>query len=150
MFAESKLQRTVKLSIQGNEYMVKFPNVKQIIDIEALKAAYSNNYYGSMIASGTVSAARALDYIDILSTFFILIPELREDLQGVESLEDLDPLKAAELRKVYRKQFQPWYDSWMKLIQDAEKEDEEKEDEGVKETLNEEEKQAVDTAQPQE
>lgn len=88
-------------------YTVKFPSVGQLLEIEAMKMAYTNNAYATLVQSGMKSSSFALDMADCFSTFGVLIPELLKDL-GIKSFTQLDAFEAKKIVRVYVKQFQPW------------------------------------------
>ena len=88
-------------------YTVKFPSVGQLLEIEAMKMAYTNNAYATLVQSGLKSSTFALDMADCFSTFGVLIPELLKDL-GIKSFTQLDAFEAKKIVRVYVKQFQPW------------------------------------------
>jgi hypothetical protein len=118
------MERSIKLNDvlkDGDSFVVDFPNVGQIMEIDSLKLALSNNKYSDMVRSGLKSMDATLDLIDTVAVFSILIPEFKRSL----SLEDktileLNPFDFAKQVKVYKKQFFPWYgklmDEFFKLM----------------------------------
>lgn len=114
------LNREISIRIKENAYTVKFPNIGQIIDIESRKAALSSGQYKNLVSAGTRFSIVALDYIDMISTFTIIIPDLIKDMNIDMFSLDLD--KGKELIKVYKKEVLPFMVSWLDLL---EKEDEE-------------------------
>ena len=108
------LNRNIELSINGNTYNVCFPTVNQFIAIEAKKSALSHNQYGAMILNRTKVASKALDFIDMLSYFSVLIPDLMKDSKV--PLTELDIMDGKELLKVYMSDFKVWMDKWMVII----------------------------------
>ena len=67
------MEKSLKLKIAGKDYMVKFPNVGQTLDIESLKSALTNGTYGDLVKMQTKTANDALDLADTLATFSILM-----------------------------------------------------------------------------
>jgi len=121
------LSRTLVVKIQQNDYIVTFPNIGQIIDIESNKILYSNRQYSAMIKSGLATTNMALDLIEMTSCFTILIPALGKDLR-LESIFDLDVISAKELVKAYKTVFLPWYLEWINVINEVEEKQEKTED----------------------
>lgn len=120
------------LVIDGASYNVKFPTVGQYIEIQNLKVALSNGNYEQMALSqfkGLVFSARL---IDVISTFSVLVPTLLNDL-SVKSYTNLDPILAKKLVKVFEKDFQPWYQEWLKILfeEDEEKQEETKDEDEI-------------------
>lgn len=102
------MEKVTRIKIREDlEYMVKFPNVSQLLEIEALKMAYTNNAYGTLASNGLRSSSYALDMADCFATFQILIPQMLTDL-GIKSFTSLDAFEAKKIVRVYVKQFQPW------------------------------------------
>lgn len=102
------MEKSIKLNFkQFGEHVVTFPNVGQSISIQSLKDALSEGRYGNMARSGLKEAEEALDKIDSMATFSILIPELKSKLP--KSFPELDQFVAKDIVKVYTKVFFPWY-----------------------------------------
>lgn len=118
------LQRAITVRIQENVYEVKFPNVGQMIDIESRKATLSSGQYKSMVSAGNRLSNMALDYIDMVSTFGVLIPNFIKDM--TVDIFTLDLEKGRELIKVYKKEVLPFITEWMNTL---EKEDEKESEE---------------------
>lgn len=110
------LQRTLKLKFRENEYLIEFPKVKQYSKIEALKQQYSEGQYGSMLASRLKSQFDALEMIDVMAYFGVLMPyQFFKDMNKT-SLEEMDAIDFKEIVKVYNEQFLPWYNNWYDLL----------------------------------
>jgi hypothetical protein len=114
--------KQISVTIQGNTYQIQFPSVGQIIDIETRKSALSAGQYSKFVDLGTIGAFLAKNYVDVISVFSILIPQLLKDLRK-ESLFDLSPIEMVELTEIYNKQYSPWYNEWIQLITADVKED---------------------------
>lgn len=102
------MEKSLKLKITGKDYIVKFPNVGQILDIESLKSALTNGTYGDLVRMGTSASNQALDIADTIATFSILIPEIKESL-SVKTYTEIDPFAAKPLVVAYKKQYFPWF-----------------------------------------
>lgn len=107
--------RTISIKIGENEYEVKFPNNGALIEIEQLKINLSKGTHDTMANVPTVTAERAYLTIEAISTFSVLIPSLKKDLNKASLLE-LDPYESKQIVNAYIKQFFPWYKQWMDLI----------------------------------
>jgi len=114
------LKKSTRVKIENAEYDVKFPTVGQMLDIENMKMSLTDNNYSMLLRSGLKTSFFATELVDAIAHFWILIPELRNDLT-VKHYSDLDPFLAKKLVKVFRKQFSPWYDVLMdELLKDDE------------------------------
>lgn len=102
------LTKSTKISINNQDFIVKFPNVGQLMEIEALKMSLTNNNYADMVRSGLRSSQFNLDLVDAISHFSVMIPDLRKNLE-IESITTMDPFLGKELVTVFKKQFYPWY-----------------------------------------
>ena len=123
------MNRTIRVQIEANSYEVPFPNVGQLMDIESLKFGMTNNKYVDMYLSGMRQSMFIIDAVDAISTFSILIPDLKKDYV-VKSIDQLDPIKIKPLIKAYKTTYLPWYSEIMKQVleEDEEIQKEEAED----------------------
>lgn len=107
------MHNTLLIKLFGNDYTIKFPNAGQIIDIENLKVAITKGSYSTMAASavGIPTQELALDLVDAIACFSVLIPELKSLLEekDISSILEMDLKQAKEIRTVYNKKFWPWY-----------------------------------------
>ena len=97
------------------KYTVSFPNVGQFMEIQNLRMALTNNNYPQMCLSITKEAILNLDLIDAISTFAVLIPDLRKQFD-IKNYQDLDMRIAKVLRDVYINEYFVWYDEIYKDI----------------------------------
>jgi hypothetical protein len=102
------MEKSKKIPISGKDYIVNFPSVGQILDIESLKSALTNGQYGDFVNMGTKTATDALDLVDAFSVFSILIPELKDEL-NVKTFMEMDPFIAKKYVNAYKKHFFPWF-----------------------------------------
>lgn len=105
-----ELQRQKKFNIGEKTFIANFPNIGQIIDLESLKQALTSNRYGQMVASGVASMYYALDLVDAIAFYQIVVPEVAKyfDIRNYASLS-VD--KAKELVDAYQNQIKPWFDA---------------------------------------
>lgn len=109
------MDRIKKFTIGKKEFTAKFPNVGQIIDIDSMKQALSSNRYGSMVASGLASAYYALDLIDAITFYQVVVPEVGKYF-NIMNYTELDLAESQELIKAFKEQIQPWYVETMNEI----------------------------------
>lgn len=104
-----ELQRQKKFTIGEKTFIANFPNIGQIIDLESLKQALTGNRYGQMASSGIASMYYALDLVDAISFYQIVVPEVAKyyDIRNFASLS-VDKSKA--LVEAYQQQIKPWFD----------------------------------------
>lgn len=106
------IERQKKFNIGEKQFVAKFPNVGQIIDLESFKQALTNNRYGQMASSGIASMYNALDLVDAIAFFQVVVPEVAKyyDIRNYTLLQ-VDKIK--ELLDAYQTQIKPWYDKTM-------------------------------------
>ena len=97
-----------EIKIKGKNYTVNFPNVEQLMEIEAIKMSLTNNKYVDYSMSVLKTHIYLLDMADAISYLSVLIPELKDDLQ-IKNWKQADPGKLKELISAYKNQFIPWY-----------------------------------------
>ena len=107
-------QSEISISFKDRSYTVKFPNSGQFIDIEILKSNLSGGSYKNLFGS-TVSAQWARYYIDTVSTFNVLLPNLIEGL-NTDSILNLSMTDSMPLVREYKDKFLPWYNEWLTLL----------------------------------
>lgn len=106
------LQRQKKFTIGNKSFIANFPNVGQIIDLESMKQALTNSRYGQMAASGVASMYYALDLVDAIAFYHVVIPEVAKyyDIKNYASME-VDKIK--DLLDAYQKDIKPWFSETM-------------------------------------
>ena len=109
------MEKVKKFTIGKKQFTATFPNVGQIIDIDAMKQALSSNRYGSMVASGLASAYYALDLIDAISFYQVVIPEVGKYF-NITNYSELSLEESQDLVKAFKEQIQPWYVETMNEI----------------------------------
>jgi hypothetical protein len=110
------IERNKKITIGNKSFVVVFPNIGQILDIESMKQALTNNRYGVMVQSGLKSAYYALDIVDAVSFIQIVTPEISR-YYDISNYLTMSPDKVQEFVKVYQEQIKPWYDEVMLQLQ---------------------------------
>ena len=106
--------QTLTLKIKDNSYTVNYPTVGQRIKIESLKQQLTDGQYGNMSSSLLQTQWDALEQVDIIANFSVLIPQLLRDTKvpidqlAVEDFEDIS--------QIYKDQFVPWYKAWNDLL----------------------------------
>ena len=106
------IERQKKFTIDGATFVAKFPNVGQLIDLESYKQALTNNRYGQMAASGIASMYHALDLVDAIAFFQVVVPEVakRFDISDYTKmgLDEID-----RIIKPYQEEIRPWFEKTM-------------------------------------
>ena len=102
------IERSKKITIGKKSFVVEFPNVGQILDIESMKLALTNNRYGIMAKSDIKSMYYALDVVDAVSFLTVVAPEVGKYF-NVGNYLSLSPEKVQEFVDVYQKDIYPWY-----------------------------------------
>ena len=106
------IERNCAFNIGEKKFIANFPNVGQIIDMESLKQALTNNRYGTMAASGIASMYYALDMVDAIAFFQVCVPSVAK-YYDIRNYTALAPEKIQELVDAYKEQIKPWYDKIM-------------------------------------
>ena len=106
------IERQKKFSIGEKTFTCQFPNVGQLIDLESLKQALTNNRYGVMAASGVASMYYALDMVDAISFLQVCVPSVAK-YYDIKNYTALAPEDIKELVEAYQKEVKPWFDKVM-------------------------------------
>lgn len=120
--------KQTNVTIKGKTYLVSFPSVGQLMEIESFKLVMSRNKYIQLSMSDMKNHTMILDIVDCVSYLSILIPDLKNDL-AVKNWNDLDPFLAKELVHCYKKEFLPWFYPLLKDLYNYKMEEEDAEDE---------------------
>jgi hypothetical protein len=112
---ENVIERAKKFKVGEKTFVVNFPNVGQLIDIESMKQALTNGRYGAMAASGIFSAYIILDVVDAISFFKVCVPEFAQ-YYNIQNYTNMNNEKMKELTQIYRDEIKPWYDSILKSL----------------------------------
>ncbi len=102
------IERSKKVTIGERSFVVNFPNVGQMIDIESMKQSLTGNRYGSMASSGIASMYMALDVVDTIAFLTICVP----DIAKYYNIQDYTMLPADKMNqyvKLYKDEILPWY-----------------------------------------
>lgn len=101
-----------KVKLFGETFIVKFPNVSEHMEIEAMKQSLTNGKYGEMVRAGVRTTDRNLDLVDAISTFSVLIPDLKARYKGA-SLMSIEVKDGLSIAKAYLTDYLPWYNAIM-------------------------------------
>ena len=115
------IQKQIKVNIQEKEYTINFPTTGQLIDIETMKVSISKGMYSGLVATMSKSSLLSLDLIDSISTFIILIPDIKDEMK-FDNILDISPIDAQELVVIYKKVYFPWFAEWLKVMKKKEEE----------------------------
>jgi|JI9StandDraft_2_1071091.scaffolds.fasta_scaffold36990_3 hypothetical protein len=106
---ESKQIPAAELSITigNNVYVMKRPNIGQIIDMERMKLKMTGGTHNQMLFSSSQSQ-EAYIFTDMVAVFTVLLGDkLQTDLR-VASLLELTPDQAKDLVAAYENKVFPW------------------------------------------
>ena len=102
------IERSKKITIGEKLFIVNFPNVGQMIDIESMKQSLTGNRYGSMASSGIASMYLALDIVDTIAFLTICVPDIAK-YYNITDYSSLSSDKINTYVTVYKEQILPWY-----------------------------------------
>ena len=109
------LQETISLNIKGHDIPLTFPNTGQFRAIEVQKSLLSYGAYNAMVKSNTRNSNFALDMIDVQATLSVLYPKFEDEVLKC-SFAELGVKDFIELNKVYKNEVVPWFNGWLKMI----------------------------------
>lgn len=112
------IEREKKVTIGEKTFIVKFPNVGQLISLESIKQALTDNRYGQMASSGVSTMYYALDLVDTAAWFQVCSPEILK-FYDVRSLMTVDSDVVEKFLKVYSEQIRPWFESTLKELRNV-------------------------------
>lgn len=98
-----------EVTINGNSYLVNFPNVGQFIDIKVQEQKLSKGFSKELVL-GLGEDVDAYLYITAYAHVKVMIPDLCKDLK-VGDLLDLSLEDFESITNVYLEQIKPWLDS---------------------------------------
>lgn len=113
------IEREKSFVLKGVKLTAKFPNVGQLIDMESLKVALTGGRYGALSASGCKSMYVALDLVDAISFFSILVPQVKNMFS--KELTSLTTEEGKELVDIFKKDIRPWYNEIEKQLYEGDK-----------------------------
>ena len=102
------IERSKKVTIGEKSFVINFPNVGQMIDIESMKQSLTGNRYGSMASSGIASMYMALDVVDTISFLTICVPDIAK-YYNIQDYTTLPADKMNQYVKLYKDEILPWY-----------------------------------------
>lgn len=102
------IERSKKITIGEKSFVVNFPNVGQMIDIESMKQSLTGNRYGSMASSGITSMYMALDVVDTIAFLSVCVPDMAK-YYNIQDYTTLSADKMNQYVKIYKEELLPWY-----------------------------------------
>lgn len=105
--------KSVKIEISGNSYDVNFPNTGEFIDIQVLKSKITEEQYKTIAVDAYGALAMVL--VDMIATFNILIPDLKQNI-NTSSILGLSLIESKLLLDAYNKQWMPFFNSWIDVL----------------------------------
>lgn len=110
------IEREIAITYNDKKFIVKFPNVGQLMDIESLKMALTGGKYGTFAASGIKSMYFVLDMVDAISFFSVMCPRLKNFITQEDVDADYTQMKPESVKPlvdIYKKDVMPWYNKIM-------------------------------------
>ena len=110
------IEREIAITYNDKKFIIKFPNVGQLMDIEALKMALTGGKYGTFAASGIKSMYFVLDMVDAIAFFSVMCPRLKNFITEEDTDVDyiqMNPQSIKPLVDIYKKEVMPWYNKMM-------------------------------------
>lgn len=110
------IEREIAITYNDKKFIVKFPNVGQLMDIESLKMALTGGKYGTFAASGIKSMYFVLDMVDAISFFSVMCPRLKNFITQEDVDVDYTQMKPESVKPlvdIYKKDVMPWYNKIM-------------------------------------
>lgn len=110
------IEREITITYNDKKFIIKFPNVGQLMDIEALKMALTGGKYGTFAASGIKSMYFVLDMVDAIAFFSVMCPRLKNYITEEDTDVDytqMNPQSIKPLVEIYKKRIAPWYNNMM-------------------------------------
>jgi hypothetical protein len=104
--------KTKEIIVHNNTYTVSFPNNRQLMTIYSRKAQLSKEMYDALSLSNDGNARYVAMLIDAVSTFEVLMPEEFFNDLNFKNILDADVIVGANLVKIYREQYEEWFNSW--------------------------------------
>lgn len=111
-----KPAKTKTIKVNDNEYVISFPNNRGLMNIYARKAQLAKEMQDSMSFSMDGNAKYVAMLIDAVATFETVMPEQFFKDLNITSIGELDALVGAQLVKVYRDQYETWFNEWTAAI----------------------------------
>lgn len=108
--------KTKEIVVKENTYTVTFPTNRGLMNIYARKAQLSKEQYDALSFSMDGNAKYVSMLIDSIATFENIMPEQFFKDLNIANIADLDVIQGAEMVKIYRDQYEGWFDEWTKAI----------------------------------
>lgn len=113
------IEREIFITYNDKKFGIKFPNVGQLMDIEALKMGLTGGKYGTFAASGIKSMYFVLDMVDAIAFFSVMCPRLKNFVTEEDINKDytqMNPQSIQPLVEIYKRDVMPWYNSIMSQL----------------------------------
>lgn len=102
------IQTSTEIKIGDKNYVIEYPHVGEVIQIENLKLMLSGNMYGDLIKSNHSTAVELLNLVDGVAYFSVLAPNFKQDF-GTDKFTEMDVRKQKQIVKAFTKSFWPWF-----------------------------------------
>lgn len=104
--------KTLVFKFNDTEYTITFPNNKEYLAIQNLKAVLAPNadIFQNIGAEGIYAESLA----DVEAHLTVLCPKLIKDL--AKTFGELTMIEGKQIVEAYSTQFRPWYNQWLNFI----------------------------------
>lgn len=133
---EKSIVIPIKVGQTEKKYTVQYPKVGQFIRIQVRQSQLSTSFdgssqYANLIRKNTLNSFDALGLIDMIAHFEVLIPDIikENNLENLNSIEDLDMMDAKPLLEAYNNILWPWLKKWEDVFRGVVEEKKKKENE---------------------
>lgn len=113
------IEREIAINFNGKKFIIKYPNVGQLMDIESLKVALTGGKYGTFAASGIKSMYFVLDMVDAIAFMSVMCPRLKNFITEEDETTDytqMNPESVKPIVDIYKNQVLPWYNKIMNQL----------------------------------
>ena len=110
------MNRELTVTIQERQYIVKYPNVGQLIDISVRENGLTRGGTRDLMFSGLPEHQEAYLTIKVIAFMDIMLPNVVKDLK-VDSLLELDPIDFKIINDVYYNEIYKWLNEWKEALQ---------------------------------
>lgn len=107
--------RELSFKLEGKDYLMKFPNTGELMEIAIMRARLSGGKYDMLSNTQILGDKLAQFSIDTIVHFSILSPDLLKNL-NVKSYLDLELMDMKKIITLYIKEVLPWLNTWYEVL----------------------------------
>lgn len=112
---------TKVFTVDGMDFVAKFPSEFGLQKIEIDKQVLTANKYKQILETFTPQSERQIDVTDMVACFRVILPDLIKSLD--DSIDKWQPKDTNKLLRFYKKEFLPWYNPLIRELLDYENEE---------------------------